>query len=207
MQKRLVLVGDSIFDNQVYVPGEPDVRTTLAAFVDSDAWGVDLWAVDGHRTVDVLDQLRDEPVNPESRFFLSVGGNDALDYQPLLLEEEKRTVGEVLSLLHEVRETFRERYAAAVDAVLSIAPVLTVCTIYNPDFERDPVSRPFQRPAEAALGLFNDVIMQEALRRDLSVIDLRLVCDRSEDFANPIEPSFKGGEKIAKAILATLPAA
>jgi hypothetical protein len=32
------------------------------------------------------------------------------------------------------------------------------------------------------------------------VIELRAVCSRPEDYANPIEPSSAGGEKIARAI-------
>jgi hypothetical protein len=34
----------------------------------------------------------------------------------------------------------------------------------------------------------------------LPVIDLRLICDRDEDYANPIQPSVRSGEKIAAAI-------
>ena len=32
------------------------------------------------------------------------------------------------------------------------------------------------------------------------MLDLRLICDEDADFANPIEPSAQGGEKIAAAI-------
>jgi hypothetical protein len=35
---------------------------------------------------------------------------------------------------------------------------------------------------------------------DITLIDLRLVCDSDLDFANPIEPSVAGGAKIARAI-------
>lgn len=207
MPKQILLLGDSIFDNQTYVPGEPDVRSTLETMVDSNEWDVDLWAVDGHRTLDVPKQLSDADVVPGSRFYLSVGGNDALDHQHLLSDGQQRHLDEALALLFDMREAFRENYVTALDAVHAIADSLTVCTIYNPDFGRDVMFQHFQRPIEAALSLFNDVIMQEALRRKLPVIDLRLVCNKSEDFANPIEPSFKGGRKIAEAILETLPVA
>ena len=50
--------------------------------------------------------------------------------------------------------------------------------------------------------LFNDCITREAFAGGLSLIDLRLICDRDEDFANPIEPSVRGGAKIAAAIAA-----
>jgi hypothetical protein len=53
------------------------------------------------------------------------------------------------------------------------------------------------------LSVFNAVILREAFARGLPVLDLRLICDRVEDYANPIEPSAKGGAKIAAAIART----
>ena len=51
-------------------------------------------------------------------------------------------------------------------------------------------------PLNLALTIFNDVI----LRSRPSPCDLRLVCNRAEDYENPIEPSWVGGKKIAKGI-------
>jgi len=51
-----------------------------------------------------------------------------------------------------------------------------------------------------ALSVFNDRITRAAFARNLPVIDLRLICDQDEDYANPIEPSVRGGDKIAAAI-------
>lgn len=34
----------------------------------------------------------------------------------------------------------------------------------------------------------------------MPLLDLRLICNEDEDFANPIEPSVNGGAKIAAAI-------
>ncbi len=73
-----------------------------------------------------------------------------------------------------------------------------VCTVYNPNFDEAAM----QRPAEAALSIFNDVIMQEAVRRRVPMIDLRLVCTEPAHYANPIEPSNEGGARIAEAISA-----
>jgi hypothetical protein len=55
-------------------------------------------------------------------------------------------------------------------------------------------------PWPFALTLLNDVITREVFRVGASLIDLRLICDSDEDFANPIEPSALGGAKIARAI-------
>ena len=47
--------------------------------------------------------------------------------------------------------------------------------------------------------LLNDKIRQ-TFARGLTLIDLRLICNEDADFANPIEPSARGGAKIAQAI-------
>jgi hypothetical protein len=52
--------------------------------------------------------------------------------------------------------------------------------------------------------MFNDVILRAAFHWRLQVIDLRLVCAEPSDYANPIEPSGSGGEKIARAIAVAL---
>jgi hypothetical protein len=61
-----------------------------------------------------------------------------------------------------------------------------------------------RRLAETGLAFFNDVIVEEALRRDLPILDLRRVCAERAAFANPIEPGDHGGRRIAEAIAETL---
>jgi hypothetical protein len=61
--------------------------------------------------------------------------------------------------------------------------------------------------ARVALMMFNDVILRVAFERGLRVIDLRFVCTEAADYANPIEPSDRGGRKIARAIARALDAA
>jgi hypothetical protein len=73
---------------------------------------------------------------------------------------------------------------------------MTVCTIYNgnlPDRRQAALAR-------VALMMFNDVILRIAFEHRASVIDLRLVCSEPADYANPIEPSGRGGLKIAGAV-------
>jgi hypothetical protein len=54
--------------------------------------------------------------------------------------------------------------------------------------------------ALAGLTVFNDRIISAAFAHDLPLLDLRLICAEEGDYANPIEPSAQGGEKIARAI-------
>ena len=88
----------------------------------------------------------------------------------------------------------------------------TVCTIYNPHFEHSSLDRiismlpknsnlkKLQRRSTTALPLFNNIIFQEAFNFGLPVMDLRLIFNSDEDYANPIEPSAIGGMKMAKII-------
>jgi hypothetical protein len=52
--------------------------------------------------------------------------------------------------------------------------------------------------------VLNDVILRVGFEFTLTVIDLRLICSTSEDYANPIEPSSEGGAKIARSILTSV---
>jgi hypothetical protein len=54
------------------------------------------------------------------------------------------------------------------------------------------------------LTTFNDVILRVAFEEKLRVIELRLVCTEPADYANTIEPSVRGGQKIARAIVRSL---
>ena len=58
-----------------------------------------------------------------------------------------------------------------------------------------------QRLAITGLAIFNDCILLEAIGRSLAVLDLRLICNKDDDYANAIEPSSVGGDKIARAIV------
>ena len=118
--------------------------------------------------------------------------------------EDETTVGSYRDMLlsfSAIRNEFRAQYATVLDRSLRQWQRLVVCTIYNPAFP-DPDT---QRLAETGLAFFNDAITEEALRRDLPIIDLRSVCSDSRAFANPIEPSEHGGGLIADAIVRQLP--
>jgi len=188
----LVLLGDSIFDNASYVGGGPDVVKQLRGFLPS-GWRATLCAVDGAVTSGVERQLGRLPPDA-SHLVLSVGGNDALGYASIL-EAQARSVAEAVDRLATVRERFGQDYERMLDRVLERRLPTAVCTIYD-----TRIPQPRWRLVVTALSVFNDRITRAAFARGLPVIDLRLICDQDEDYANPIEPSVRGGEKIAAAI-------
>jgi len=190
----IVLLGDSIFDNAVYVSGGPDVVRQVRDIIPEE-WQATLLAVDGAVTSGVASQIKRMP--PEAtHLVVSVGGNDALGFS-YLLGERVRSVGEGVALLEEAQRRFAGQYRQMLEGVLALGLPTAVCTIYD-----TPPSEPNQRIIRAALALFNDEISRAAFSRGLPLIDLRLICNEDGDYANPIEPSVQGGAKMASAILA-----
>ena len=192
----IILLGDSIFDNGVYVPGGPDVVEQLRRVLPTD-WPATLLAVDGAVTRSVPAQLARLP-RDATHIVLSVGGNDALSASHLL-GSGVGSVGEAVLLLAEAQEGFGREYERMLETVLGAGLPTAVCTIYD-----TPPSAPQHRIIKAALSLFNDRITRAAFARGLPLIDLRLICSEEGDYANPIEPSVQGGGKIAAAIAALL---
>lgn len=202
MSKNILLLGDSIFDNRVYVrPGEDDVATHLKRKLEPQGWAIDMRAVDGHLVEHIKGQLDARPIPRPCVFVLSVGGNNALGYLDTIQDTASdQSVVSVLMAFNEIREQFRCNYIKAIDAILAHGQPLIVCTIYNPKFP----DADLQILAETGLSFFNDVIVEEALKRNLSMIDLRDVCSEDDAFANPIEPSEIGGDLVTDAIISKI---
>ncbi len=190
----VVLLGDSVFDNGAYVrAGEPDVVRQLERHLPG-GWRASLRAVDGSVVRGVERQLNGVPEDA-SHLVVSSGGNDALGWASIL-SEHANSVAEVLTRLARVGDDFERDYRQMLKGLLARRLPCAVCTIYYPQFPEAEL----QRLSVAALTVFNDVITRQAFAHGLPLIDLRLVCNEASDYANPIEPSARGGEKIAATI-------
>ena len=101
--------------------------------------------------------------------------------------------------LSRMKADFQAGYRTLIKNLLALSRPLLVCTIYDhvPGLPPELVT---------ALGVFNDVILREAIRHRLPVLDLRMICTEHSDYsvASPIEPSSQGGEKIASRIVTTI---
>lgn len=190
--RHIVLLGDSIFDNAAYVGGGPDVVRQLAERLPQGS-RASLLAVDGAVVNGVARQLGRIPANA-TQLVVSAGGNDALEASGVL-GEKVRTVAEAVGRLAAISEAFAQGYRAMLDEVLALRLPTALCTIYDANYPE-----PERRIIVSALSVFNDVITRAAFARGLPLIDLRLICDKPGDYANPIEPSVQGGAKIASAI-------
>ena len=189
----IVLLGDSIFDNRSYTGAEPDVVTHLRAMLPEGA-SATLLATDGATTRSMARQVEKIP-GDATHLVMSVGGNDALGHGDLI-QHGATLPSDPLRHLGEIVDGFEADYRAAVQPALGAGLPTTICTIYNGALEGADIAM----RARVALMMFNDVILL-AVEHHASIIDLRVVCNEVADYANPIEPSGRGGLKIAKTIL------
>lgn len=188
---RLTLLGDSTIDNASYIAdGAPDVAAQIAAALPGVT--VVSRAVDGATAEDI----RPKDIPKGSAVFLSVGGNNALGQVGQLADPKQMTFAAALTNLGRIVRDFQDHYRRLLSQIDT--PHLLVATIYNPNFEGDEAM--LQAPAEAALMAYNDVIQSAAAERGADCLDLRRLFSSPEAYANPIEPSVLGGEKIAAAV-------
>jgi hypothetical protein len=188
----IVLLGDSIFDNARYVPDRPPVIEQLRRSLPT-GWRASLLAADGAVVEDVCGQLANLP-DDATHLFVSAGGNDGLG-EITILGESVSSVAEALELLRDVQARFRDEYRKMLKTLCAVGKPAAVCTIYD-------AIPGLGLSEQAAVAVFNDVILREAFRAGVPVIDLRLVCNQPEDYSplSSIEPSLAGGSKIARAI-------
>lgn len=189
----VVLLGDSIFDNAAYVGRGEEVLGKLRARLP-EGWQASLEAVDGAVIEGVVRQIGRLPPSA-THILVSAGGNDALRHAAIL-RGRAGSIAEALGAIAEVQNAFAKSYRAMLDAVAATGRPFGICTIYDAQLP-DPLER---RLAATALSVLNDVITRQAAIRRLPLIDLRVMFNDPGDYANSIEPSGHGGDKIAAAI-------
>ncbi len=198
----IALVGDSVFDNAKYTGSQPDVVGHLRKLLPDAR--VTLYAVDGTTTAEVgkqIDRLRPDVTH----VLLSLGGNDALENADLL-DAPVRSTAQAWDLVAARVDAFESAYRWALESLLEkVAPAkphVTVCTIYGGSFPEPQATR-----IRTALAVWNDAIVRAALAFDVGILDLRAVCTEPSDFTSAIEPSARGGAKVAAAVERVLRAA
>jgi lysophospholipase L1-like esterase len=193
VNRTVVLLGDSILDNEPYTDGAPDTAAHLRSILGSD-WPVELLARDGATMEDIASQLHHVP-NREAIAIVSIGGNDLAQHIEVLTREST-TSEEVFGELLEIAERFSTHYEEVARSVAASAQRIVLCTIYEVQLE--PTL--YAGLARVPLGVLNDRIIRTAARMGFEVLELRDVCTLPSDFVMQIEPSARGARKIAEAI-------
>jgi lysophospholipase L1-like esterase len=195
--RSVVLLGDSILDNDPYTRPAPDTTAHLRRLLGPE-WSVRRLARDGATMSDLRHQLGELETRP-AQAVLSIGGNDVATHIGLL-ERRSTSAGEVLGELLGIADDFDRRYEDVARTVAERADRTLLCTIYEVELE----PRRFARLARVPLAVINDRILRIGARLGLDVLELRSVCTEPADFVSQIEPSPLGAAKIARAIAAVL---
>jgi hypothetical protein len=195
--EHIALLGDSVFDNASYTNGLPDVVTHVRRLLPAGTTAT-LLAVDGSTTADVVETQIGMLAADVTHAAVSMGGNDAILHADAL-DLPVTSTRDALAMFGERAAVFEASYRRALAAIVGRVPHTSVCTIYDTRLAGDEAAL-----ARVGLMLFNDVILRVAFERQLPVIDLRLVVVDPADYANALEPSSRGAEKIAKSIASAL---
>ncbi len=194
MTRHIVLLGDSIFDNALYVPGGPSVLEHLRSVIPKGDKAT-MVALDGATVSSVFRQLERIP-DDATHLVLSAGGNNALRMAGTIFSQSSENIRSSLQVVAEHLEEFKEEYHRLIHDLKEMKRHLSICTVYDsvPGLEKSE---------RAGLCLFNDTITRTAFQNGLSLIDLRTICSEAIDYSpvSPIEPSASGGGKIVRAII------
>jgi hypothetical protein len=198
--KHVVLLGDSIIDNEPYVLS--DEKSVLQHLEGLSHHQYTQLALDGDTTQDVLDkQLEVTTIKEGTSFILSIGGNDLLQNLHLLFYSDTKNLNEGLGFLHNtIFKQLEQRYEAIVKVLSFYRANLLLLTVYEGDLGRTDEFRGVLDSSKIMASSLNDIVYKTAKKYGADVLELRHIFTSSEDYANPIEPSHIGGEKLAKAI-------
>ena len=192
------LLGDSIIDNKIYV-GQGELSVTEHLQHNSSSYFT-MIAVDGDTTEDVLDNQLDNLKEPVSHIVLSIGGNDLLQNLHLL-QDETSGLKFALEKSSELIGKIQENYIKILEHLSQYDAKVLLCTVYEGDLESDVLLAEYDKAGQAMLKMHNDTVYYLASKFKVDVLELRNIFNNKEDYANPIEPSHIGGEKLAKAII------
>ena len=201
LSKELFLLGDSIIDNKTYVlDGEKSVLEHIQSKTDTKT--VQL-ALDGATTDDVLENQLNRISSEASHVVLSVGGNDLLNEIGFLMEDIKYTPNQVLERCYSLIAPITKKYESIVTTLRTskIRANLLLCTVYEGDLEGSEMYDDIAISSRTMLSLFNDSVYKTHNMFKTGILELRHIFTNKEDYANPIEPSHIGGEKLAQEII------
>ena len=196
----VALLGDSIIDNKVYV-GENELSVTehLQKINETDYY-FEMIAVDGDTTREVIDNQLENIGDSTWRIVLSIGGNDLLQKLHIMFNETSGMI-ESLEVASQTIEKIKSRYEAILLHLKTLNHPVLLCTIYEGDLQSDPNLAEVEEAGKVLLGMMNDAIHFLGNKHDIEVLELRNIFTEVSDYANPIEPSHSGGEKLAKEII------
>ena len=196
----ITLLGDSIIDNKTYVQkGELSVLEHLENISEYEYTQL---AFDGDTTLNVLNgQLLSPGIATSSHLVLSIGGNDLLQNLSFLYEGPVDKINDAVAGVQQyIFKPLEQRFETIIEKLSSHRANLLLCTVYEGDLGRTDEFRDVLDSSKIMVSSFNDIVYKTARKYNADVLELRHIFTSPDDYANPIEPSHIGGEKLAQAI-------
>jgi|LakMenE18May11ns_1017448.scaffolds.fasta_scaffold9679545_2 hypothetical protein len=190
--KSIVLLGDSILKNNSYVPNGKAVDNILQERSLKNDKNIELYslAVNNSKIVDVYSQINKMPLDiniKSTTIFLSSGGNDILSFY-VDQQGDTSDTGFLNTMLADYKKLIK-----------SIQTRMDLCQIVLLDIYY-PTSKQFAQ-YKPILEKWNSLIADYARENSFGLLQISQVVTSDDDFTLGIEPSEKGGEKIAQSIL------
>jgi hypothetical protein len=190
--RAIVLLGDSILKNNSYVPNGKAVDNILEERSLKNNTNIELYSLaeNNSKIVDVYSQINKIPLsvnNKSTNIFLSSGGNDILSFY---VDQQGDTTD---------TEFLNTMLADYKKLVKSIQTRMDLCQIVLLDVYY-PTSNQFVQ-YKPILEQWNSLIATYARENSLGLLQISQIVTSNDDFTLGIEPSEKGGEKIAQSIL------
>ena len=190
--RAIVLLGDSILKNNSYVPNGKAVDNILEERSLKNDKNIELYSLaeNNSKIVDVYSQINKMPLDiniKSTTIFLSSGGNDILSFY-VDQHGDTSDTGFLNTML-----------AAYKKLVKSIQTRMDLCQIVLLDVYY-PTSNQFAQ-YKPILEEWNSLIATYARENSLGLLQISQIVTSNDDFTLGIEPSEKGGEKIAQSIL------
>ena len=190
--RAIVLLGDSILKNNSYVPNGKAVDNILEERSLKNDKNIELYSLaeNNSKIVDVYSQINKMPLDiniKSTTIFLSSGGNDILSFY-VDQHGDTSDTGFLNTML-----------AAYKKLVKSIQTRMDLCQIVLLDIYY-PTSNQFAQ-YKPILEQWNSLIADYARENSFGLLQISQSVTSNDDFTLGIEPSEKGGEKIAQLIL------
>ena len=187
--RAIVLLGDSILKNNSYVPDGKAVDNIIE---ERNNKNIELYSLaeNNSKIVDVYSQINKIPLdinNKSTTIFLSSGGNDILSFY-VDQQGDTTDTGFLNTMLADYKKLIK-----------SIQIRMDLCQIVLLDIYY-PTSNQFTQ-YKPILEQWNSLIADYARENSFGLLQISQSVTSNDDFTLGIEPSEKGGEKIAQLIL------
>lgn len=191
--KKIVLLGDSIFKNNNYVNDDESVEFLLKKELKNSK-KLYIVAQDNATIDNVYNQLNNIPKNIDSEstyIFISVGGNDLLENYIYNTRENTQ------NNTPDIMESIFNKYNKLIDSIINTFSKsnIILSTIYY------PLSHSY-KPYYPIIHNWNTKISELASEKNIKIIRIDQEMKKESDFVDTIEPSSNGSIIIVNNIMA-----